>query len=60
MPVAGTMSATGAADLLARLLMENLAQGNAIITLTLLLVVTMTLSDFMNNAATAAVYAPSR
>ncbi|CDM38979.1 hypothetical protein PSOLE_00470 [Pseudomonas oleovorans subsp. oleovorans] len=58
MPVAGTMSATGAADLLARLPMENLAQGNAIITL--LLVVTMTLADVMNNAATAAVYAPSR
>ncbi|APU28584.1 SLC13 family permease [Pseudomonas sp. phDV1] len=58
MPVAGAMSATGAADLLARLLMENLAQGNAIITLTLLLVVTMTLSDFMNNAATAAVMCP--
>lgn len=57
MPVAGTMSATGAADLLARLPMENLAQGNAIITL--LLVVTMTLADVMNNAATAAVYAPS-
>lgn len=57
-PVAGAMSATGAADLLARLLMENLAQGNAIITLTLLLVVTMTLSDFMNNAATAAMMCP--
>jgi di/tricarboxylate transporter len=57
-PVAGAMSSTGAADLLARLLMENLAQGNAIITLTLLLVVTMTLSDFMNNAATAAVMCP--
>lgn len=57
-PVAGAMSATGAADLLARLLMENLAEGNAIITLTLLLVVTMTLSDFMNNAATAAVMCP--
>ena len=57
-PVAGAMSSTGAADLLARVLMENLAQGNAIITLTLLLVVTMTLSDFMNNAATAAVMCP--
>ena len=55
-PVAGAMSATGAADLLARLLMENLAQGNAIITL--LLVVTMTLADVMNNAATAAVMCP--
>ncbi|HBZ95161.1 MAG TPA: SLC13 family permease [Pseudomonas sp.] len=57
-PVAGAMSSTGAADLLARVLMEHLAQGNAIITLTLLLVVTMTLSDFMHNAATAAVMCP--
>jgi di/tricarboxylate transporter len=57
-PVAGAMSESGAADLLARLLMEHLAQGNAIVTLTLLLVVTMTLSDFMNNAATAAVMCP--
>lgn len=57
-PVAGAMSTTGAADLLARVLMENLAQGNATITLTLLLIVTMTLSDFMNNAATAAVMCP--
>ena len=54
-PVAGAMSATGAADLLARLLMEQVAQGNPVVALTLLLVVTMTLSDFMNNAATAAV-----
>lgn len=57
-PVAGAMSESGAADLLARLLMEHLAQGNAVITLALLLVVTMTLSDFMNNAATAAVMCP--
>ena len=54
-PVAGAMSATGAADLLARLLMEHVAQGNPVVVLTLILVVTMTLSDFMNNAATAAV-----
>ncbi|MDX1298886.1 MAG: SLC13 family permease [Pseudomonas sp.] len=54
-PIAGAMSATGAADLLARLLMENVAQGNPVVVLTLILVVTMTLSDFMNNAATAAV-----
>ncbi|SFO74469.1 Di-and tricarboxylate transporter [Ectopseudomonas composti] len=57
-PVAGAMSTTGAADLLARVLMETLAQGNAVITLGLLLIVTMTLSDFMNNAATAAVMCP--
>ncbi|UTW06264.1 SLC13 family permease [Pseudomonas benzenivorans] len=54
-PVAGAMSASGAADLLARLLMEHVAQGNPVVVVTLLLVVTMTLSDFMNNAATAAV-----
>ncbi|SDH04608.1 TrkA-C domain-containing protein [Pseudomonas benzenivorans] len=57
-PVAGAMSDSGAADLLARLLMEHLAQGNPVLALTLLLVVTMTLSDFMNNAATAAVMCP--
>jgi di/tricarboxylate transporter len=57
-PVAGAMETTGAADLIARLLLEHLAQGHAVIALGLILVVTMTLSDFMNNAATAAVMCP--
>jgi di/tricarboxylate transporter len=57
-PVAGAMSSSGAADLLARLLMEHLAQGHPLVVLSLLLVVTMTLSDFMNNAATAAMMCP--
>ncbi len=57
-PVAGAMASTGAADLLARTLLENVAQGNPILALTMLLVLTMTLSDFMNNAATAAVMCP--
>jgi di/tricarboxylate transporter len=57
-PVAGAMETTGAADLVAKLLLENLAQGNAVFALTLILIVTMTLSDFMNNAATAAVMCP--
>ncbi|WP_029030764.1 SLC13 family permease [Salinarimonas rosea] len=57
-PVAGAMESTGAADLLARGLLDVVAQGNAVIALVLVLVVTMTLSDFMNNAATAAVMAP--
>lgn len=57
-PVAGAMATTGAADLLARFLLENLAQGHAVPALVLILVVTMTLSDFMNNAATAAVMCP--
>tara|TARA_R110002012_G_scaffold247913_1_gene423871 strand:+ start:941 stop:2839 length:1899 start_codon:yes stop_codon:yes gene_type:complete len=58
MPLAAAMASTGAADLLAKTLLEHLAQGNAIIALALILIVTMTLSDFMNNAATAAVMCP--
>lgn len=57
-PVAGAMASTGAADLLANALVESVAQGNAVFALALILVVTMTLSDFMNNAATAAVMCP--
>ena len=58
MPLAAAMADTGAADVLARTLLEHVAQGNPVIALTLMLVVTMTLSDFMNNAATAAVMCP--
>lgn len=57
-PVAGAMHNTGTADLIARALLENFAQGHAIIALALILIVTMTLSDLMNNAATAAVMCP--
>ncbi len=57
-PVAGAMESTGAADLIAQGLLATFAHGNAIIALALILVVTMTLSDFMNNAATAAVMCP--
>ncbi|MFZ9936074.1 MAG: SLC13 family permease, partial [Luteolibacter sp.] len=57
-PVAAAMESTGAADLAARFLLENIAQGKAIVGLALILIVTMTLSDFMNNAATAAVMCP--
>lgn len=57
-PVAGAMATTGAADLIARVMLETLAQGHPVIALTLILIVTMTLSDFMNNAATAAVMCP--
>ena len=57
-PVAGAMQATGAADLLARVLVDTIAQGNAIAALAVVLVVTMFLSDVMNNAATAAVLCP--
>jgi len=58
MPVAGAMEVTGAADVLARLLVDTVAQGNAIAALAVVLVTTMFLSDVMNNAATAAVLCP--
>jgi di/tricarboxylate transporter len=58
LPVAGAMASTGTADLLARFMLDHLAQGNAVLGLVLILVVTMFLSDLMNNAATAAVMCP--
>lgn len=54
-PVAGAMADTGAADLIARFLLDNIAQGSPMLAVALVLVLSMTLSDFMNNAATAAV-----
>ncbi|ATX65342.1 SLC13 family permease [Roseinatronobacter bogoriensis] len=57
-PVAGAMQATGAAGLLARFMVETIAQGNAVVALVVVLVTTMFLSDVMNNAATAAVLCP--
>jgi di/tricarboxylate transporter len=57
-PVADAMATTGAADLVADVLLYTFAQGNEVVALVLILVVTMTLSDFMNNAATAAVMCP--
>lgn len=57
-PVAGAMESTGAADQIARFLMDHVAQGHAVLALAVILVVTMFLSDLMNNAATAAVMCP--
>lgn len=58
LPVADAMSTTGVADAIAQGLLSLFAQDNPIVALTLILIVTMTLSDFMNNAATAAVMCP--
>lgn len=55
MPVAGVMATTGAADLIASFLLEWFSFGSAIAALVVIMVVTMVLSSFMNNAATAAV-----
>ena len=52
------MGSTGAADLIANGLLRMVAQDNPVIALVMVLVITMTLSDFMNNAATAAVMCP--
>ena len=57
-PVATVMESTGTADLIARVLLDNVAQGSPVGALVLLLVVTMFLSDLINNAATAAVMCP--
>jgi di/tricarboxylate transporter len=57
-PLAEAMQGTGAAGLLAQVLMGTVAQGDAVVALALVLVVTMFLSDLMNNAATAAVMCP--
>jgi di/tricarboxylate transporter len=57
-PVADAMGSTGGADLVARFLLDHVSQGHLVASLTILLVVTMFLSDLMNNAATAAVMCP--
>ncbi|HUF73884.1 MAG TPA: SLC13 family permease [Gammaproteobacteria bacterium] len=57
-PVAGAMESTGAADLVASFLLDTFAQGRPVIALIVILVLSMTLSDLMNNAATAAVMCP--
>ncbi|HRX36177.1 MAG TPA: SLC13 family permease [Aestuariivirga sp.] len=57
-PVAGAMGSTGAADLIARYLLGGLAPGHPVWALCLLMILTMLLTDFMNNAATAAVMCP--
>lgn len=57
-PVAGAMATTGAADLIARALLDFVARGEPVVAIIVILIVTMTLSDFMNNAATAAVMCP--
>ncbi|HPE90802.1 MAG TPA: SLC13 family permease, partial [Synergistales bacterium] len=58
LPVAGAMASTGVADLIARSLLVTVARGKAVAALAVVLASTMVLTDFMNNAATAAVMAP--
>lgn len=58
LPVAEAMASTGAADLIARFLLDNVAKGHAVTGLAVILTATMLMTDFMNNAATAAVMCP--
>ncbi|MFQ6016677.1 MAG: SLC13 family permease [Kiloniellaceae bacterium] len=57
-PVGGALEATGATGVLAGAILELTAGGSAVLVLALLMIVTMTLSDILNNAATAVVMAP--
>ena len=57
-PVAGAMASTGTADLLAGLMLGVLGDVSPVVSLAVVLIITMGLSDFMNNAATAAVMCP--
>ncbi len=58
LPVAQAIESTGTAKLIAVFLLDSVAQGNAIVALTLVLLVTMFMSDVINNAATAAIMCP--
>jgi di/tricarboxylate transporter len=58
LPVADAVATTGTADMIARFLLDNVTRGNAMLGLVALMVVTMFLSDLVNNAATAAVMCP--
>lgn len=57
-PVGGALQATGGTDLIARLVIQYAGHYSPVVILAILMVLTMTLSDIMNNAATAVVMAP--
>ena len=57
-PIGGALESTGATDAIVGLLFEPVRNVPPVIALVLLLVFTMTLSDILNNAATAVVMAP--
>ncbi|MEE8499916.1 MAG: SLC13 family permease, partial [Kiloniellales bacterium] len=57
-PVGGALEDTGATAVIAGAIHDLTAGRSAILVLVLLMVVTMTLSDILNNAATAVVMAP--
>ncbi|RMD65395.1 MAG: SLC13 family permease, partial [Alphaproteobacteria bacterium] len=58
LPVGAAMQTTGATDAIAGALLDLTAGAPAVVILALIMVTTMTLSDVLNNAATAVVMAP--
>ncbi|MCH8521191.1 SLC13 family permease [Glycocaulis sp.] len=57
-PVAGALETSGAAGLIAGGLVALTGEAGPVLLVAIMLIATMTLSDFMNNAATAAVMCP--
>jgi di/tricarboxylate transporter len=57
-PIGGALESTGATDVIVNVIFELVSNIPAVFALILLFVVTMTLSDILNNAATAVVMAP--
>lgn len=57
-PVAAAMAETGAASQVAQWLLIWVARGDPVLALATILIVTMALTNFMNNAATAAAMCP--
>ncbi len=57
-PVGGALESTGATEIVANAILRLTAGGSPAVILVLIMVVTMTLSDLLNNAATAVVMAP--
>ena len=57
-PIGGALESTGSTSLIADGIVSLAAGGSPALVLTLLIIVTMTLSDVMNNTATAVIAAP--
>jgi len=57
-PVGGALESTGGTEIVANAILRLTAGGSPAVILVLVMVVTMTLSDLLNNAATAVVMAP--
>ena len=57
-PVGGALQSTGATEVIADAIVTITVGAPPVVVLVLLMVVTMTLSDVLNNAATAVVMAP--